>query len=271
MEESLTQGDAANAASNIEPTVVASTEPTADGNQETISTPSNEGSEAVSTTTADNNTSGGDDNDVLAKFAKGQGYTDEDIAGMTEREKKTLLSLKKNVDNFRNQPSKIANEVSTTVDAPREGETDSEFAAREIRQFRYEKYVDKFWQDESKDSSLEPIMGNILREKQAELTPILGEEKAKEYCFALSRDLNTLYAQAQMIKGNNTPEAAIQEARREERDSIKKQLNAAPDAAHAVQGAPKSQPKVTLEWIRNEYDSKNPEHVALVDAFYGKK
>lgn len=270
MEESLTQGVPASAASN-EPTVQPAEQPTADGNQETISTPSNDGNEAVSTTTAQTTNSGGVEDDVLTKFAKGQGYSDEDIASMSEREKKTLLSLKKNVDTFRNPEKKLVDAVSDVVEGPRTNETDDEAFKREFRQYKYEKQTDNFWKENNRDRSLEPIMVKILNDKKAELTPIIGEERAKDYCFTLSRDLDTLYVQAQIASGTYSPEAAAEEARREERDSIKKQIAAAPDAAHAVQGAPKSQPKITMDWIRNEYNSKNPEHVKLVNEFYGSK
>ncbi len=268
MEESLTQGVPQEVASQ-EPTTQPVTAPTADGNQETIS--NEQSNEAVSTTPADNQPSGGTEDENLAKFAKGQGYSDEDIAQMTEREKKTLLSLKKNVDTFRNPDKKITETVSSIVDTPVQGESDNEVVLREIREYKYNKQVDSFWKDGNKDRSLEPIMATILNDKLAELTPQIGKDEARKYVFNLSRDFDTLYAQAKIKSDAFSPEAAKEEGRREERDSIKRQLAAAPDAAHAVQPTVKSTPKVTLDWIRNEYDSKNPEHVALVNAFYGKK
>lgn len=268
MEESLTQGSEQPAASN-EPTASLNTKPKADSNQETISTPSTEGNEEVSTATATNQTSGGED-DGLAKFAKGQGYSDEDIAQMTEREKKTLLSLKKNVDNFRNSDKKLTEQVSEVIDAPEANETDDATFKREFRQYKYEKQLDQFWSDSKRDRNLEPTMAKILNDKKAELTTILGEKKAKEYCFALSRDLPTLYAQALVESGQFNPTANIEEARKEERDSIKRQIAAAPEAAHAVKNSTTSSPKVTLDWVRTEYNSKNPEHVQLVNEFFKK-
>lgn len=270
MEESLTQGNSQNAASVNESTVTPGETLTADGNQEAISQPSQEGNEAASTATAQIQTSGGED-DGLAKFAKGQGYTDEDIADMTDREKKTLLSLKKNVDNFRNADKKITEQVNESVDGPIANETENQLISREIRQYKYEKQVDKFWENENKDRNLEPIMAKILNDKKAELIPVLGEEEAKKYCFALSRDLNSLYNQAQIESGTYSPDAAKEEGRREERDSIKRKIAASPDGAHAMQNSNNSQPKVTLEWVKNEYNSKNPEHVKLVNEFFGKK
>jgi hypothetical protein len=114
-------------------------------------------------------------------------------------------------------------------------------------------------------------MARILKDKKAELIPLIGEKQAKDYCFNLSRDLNTLYIQAQVESGTYNPQAAIEEARREERDSIKRKLNAAPEGAHAVQTSTNSKPKITVEWIRNEYNSKNPEHRKMIDEFYSTK
>lgn len=268
MEESLTQGDTQAVASQ-ELTTQPVALPTADGNQETISNQEEiQGQEAVSTTPAQTNPSGDVDDDSLVKFAKGQGYSEEDVVNMTDREKKTLLSLKKNVDQFRNPDKKLTEQVSTVVDAPVAGEPDEATFKREFRAYKYEKQVDEFWKDEKKDRSLEPAMARILNDKIAELAPQIGEQEARKYAFNLSRDLSTLYAQAQLASGvlsTVNPEAI----RQEERDSIKKQIAAAPDAAHAVQTGPTSRPKVTMDWIRDEYNSKNPEHVKLVNEFYG--
>lgn len=268
MEESLTQGVTQEVAPQ-EPTTQPAEQPKADGNQETIS--GEQSQETVSTTPAEQKQSGVADDDGLAKFAKGQGYSDEDIAKMSEREKKTLLSLKKNVDTFRNSDKKITEQVASMVDTPGINETEDESFKREFRQYKYERQVDQFWTNSKKDRSLEPTMVQILEDKKAELTPILGEDKAKEYVFNLSRDLDTLYTQAQIKSGAFNPEATKEEARREERDSIKKQMAAAPETAHAVQNSTSTQPKVTLDWIRDEYNSKNPEHVALVNEFFGSK
>lgn len=271
MEESLTNGAQQPVASQ-EPTTPVVETPVADGNQETISTqePQGEGQEAVSTTPAQTNPSGDADEDGLAKFAKGQGITEEEFSSLSERELKLLKVAKDNQSAARNKPAdkKLTEQVVESVDSPTGQETEDEAFKREFRAYKYEKQVDDFWKDESKDRSLEPAMAQILNDKVAELTPVLGEQEARKYAFNLSRDLNTLYAQAQLQSGvlsNVNPEAI----RQEERDSIKRQIAAAPDAAHAVQSAPTAQPKVTLDWVRTEYNSKNPEHVKLVNEFFG--
>lgn len=272
MEESLTQGDITTAASQ-EPTVTANIEPTADVNQETISNTSAEVNEEVSTATAQTQSSGGED-DGLAKFAKGQGI--DNIGSMTERELKLLKIAHDNQKAYRKtNDKKLTDQVVEIVDIPKKDETEDESFKREFRQYKYEKQVDSFWSPDEKgnkkDRSLEPTMAKILNDKKAELTPLIGEDEAKKYCFNLSRDLNTLYVQAQIETGTYNPEAAKEEARREERDSIKKKIAAAPEGAHAVQSSMSSKPKITMDWIRNEYNSKNPDHVKMVNEFFSSK
>lgn len=267
MEESLTQGDAPQTAPVTGSTVDASTEPKADGNQETISTEQSQ--EAVSTATANTETDGSQD-DGLAKFAKGQGI--DSLDGMSERELKLLKIARDNQTAYRKtNDKKITEQVTATVDIPVAGESENASVVREIRAFKYEKQVDSFWADDKRDRNLEPVMANILKDKQAELAPQIGEDEARKYAYNLSRDLDTLYAQALIKSGTYNPEALQQEARQEERDSIKRKLSAAPNGAHAAQNTTATQPKVTLDWVRTEYNSKNPEHVKMVNDFFGKK
>lgn len=270
MEESLTQGDVQSTASQVEPTVQTNIESKADGNQETIST--EQSGEAVSNTEAKTQTSVGED-DGLIKFAKGQGITVEEYASLSERELKLLKVAKDNQSAARNKPveKKIIEQVAETVDTPNVNETENESISREIRGYKYEKQVDTFWSDAKKNRSLEPTMAKILSDKKAELTPLIGEAEAKKYCFNLSRDLNTLYVQAQIETGTYDPEAAKEEARREERDSIKRKIAAAPSGAHAVQSSTNSNTKITMDWVRNEYNSKNPEHVKMLNDYFGSK
>lgn len=264
MEESLTQDDPSTVAAQVASTTESNDQSQADGNQETISTEQSQ--EAVSTATANKETSGGQD-DSLAKFAKGQGI--DSLDDMSERELKLLKIARDNQTAYRKtNDKKLIEQINEIVTTPGAQETEDEEFKREFKQYKYEKQVDNFWKDDKKDSKLEPVMARILSDKQAELTLLIGEKEAKAYCYNLSRDLNTLYIQAQIESGTYDPEVAKQEARQEERDSIKRKIAAAPDGAHASQNTTAVQPKVTLDWIRNEYNSKNPDHVKLVNAFY---
>jgi len=238
--------------------------PTADAtNQETISPA--QATEAVSDdSTAPTNVSGADETDEgLAKFAKGQGISDEDFTALSEREKKLLKLAKDNQTAARNKPADkpLSEAVKETQGTPT-NETDNDATLREIRQFRYERETENFF--EGKDRSLEPTMAEILNKKLVQLTPSLGEEEAKKYVFNLSRDLDTLYNMAQIETGKFDPNAAKQEGRQEERDSIRRQAGAAAPEAHATSSAPASS-KIDLAWVQNTYDSNNPEHRKILD------
>ena len=79
-------------------------------------------------------------------------------------------------------------------------------------------------------------------------------------------DLDGLYAMAQLKGGATDTSAAVEAAKREERSSMNQSLAASSADAHATSSKPAAPTKVTAEWIRNEYNPNNPEHVALVDA-----
>lgn len=97
-------------------------------------------------------------------------------------------------------------------------------------------------------------MVQILREKEKQF--------GKEYAYSLSQDLDTLYAMASMQSSANS-QAAIEQGRREERDSINRQAAAGAPSAHAV-NSNQGSPKIDRAWIENEYKPGNPEHEALL-------
>jgi len=260
MSESLTEGGQGAAASTTESTVTTQPvqQPSAESqNQEAISGGQTQET-AATTAEQTQNESGSQADDSLAKFAKGQGYTDEDIAQMSDREKKTLLSLKKSADSFHNQPK--IEDVSKTLGTPGDDATDIQKLNARIQAFEYQTKTDSFWGSEGKDRSLEPTMVQILNDRK--------DKFGKDYAYQLSQDLDTLYAMARLESGAGNSDAAKEEGRREERESINKSLSAGAPTAHATTGTPSTPPQVTLDWIRSEYDSHNPEHRKLVDAFY---
>lgn len=265
MEESLTQEGLETAASVNETTAQVPDESKADSNQETNSSEQSTGD--VSQATAESKEESGEQDASLVKFAKGQGI--EDVTNLSNRELNLLKIARDNQKAYRQTSDKrLTEEVAISVDAKKAEDSEDDIFKREFRAYRYEKQVDDYWKTGKKDRDLEPVMANILREKVTSLTPVIGEAEAKKYAYTLSRDLDTLYAQALMQSGGISQEASIELARQEERESIKKKLNAAPESAHAVQTVT-NKPKINLDWIRNEYDSKNPEHVKMVNEFYG--
>ncbi len=185
--------------------------------------------------------------DGLAKFAKSQGF-DLETAG--DDVKRALKIAHDNQRAFRsNTPSKSISDAT-------EGLGDGSVEA-EVAQLKYERQTDKFWSGENRDRSLEPAMVEILNEK--------AEQYGKEYAFNLSRDLDTLYGMAQ-LKSGAQPNANVdvEAIRREERESINRQLQGGAPQAHAVQGGQAKTPEITAEWLTNEYDSRNPEHIKLL-------
>lgn len=229
-------------------------------NQETIS--QSQGSEAVSDDTANQNQNqhtsegketqtqqtGGESqaDDGLAKFAKSQGF---DLDGASDEVKRALKIAHDNQKAFRGKSTQ-GPKVSDAVEEMNDGSLRAE-----IEQLKFEKQEDAFFAD-GRDRSLQSSMVEILNEK--------AEQYGNEYAFALSRDLDTLYGMAQLKSGANTQKVDPEQIRREERESINRQMSAKAPQAHAVQGGEEKRPELTPEWFTNVYDSRNPEHIKLL-------
>ena len=261
MSESLTEGGQVAAASTTEPTAQAPvSQPSAESqNQEAIS--GGQTQETAATTAEQNqNESGSQADDSLAKFAKSQGI---DFANATDNEKRLLKIASDNQKAYRQSNQPKMEDVSRELGQPGEDATEVQKLAAKVQGFEYQTKTDAFWGQSGKDRNLEGTMVNLLKNK--------AEQFGKEYAYALSQDLDTLYAMAQLESGTGNPSVAKEEGRREERESINKSISASAPQAHATTGTPAAAPKVTMEWIHNEYDSRNPEHRKLVDAFYQGK
>ena len=261
MTETLT-GVADATTASTEPTVQDSavTQPAESQNQETNSgtKPQESVSDDTAKQTETNNEQkpGGESttDDSLAKFAKGQGF---DFETASEDVKRALKIAHDNQKAFRTRDTGKA--LVTATDPLAGGDL-----AAEVNQMKYERTTEKFFAGEGKDASLEPVMVEIVKEKAAELTPIMGEDAARLYAFTLSRDLDTLYAMAQLKKGGSTAPVDVEAIRREERESINKQLSAGTADAHASQTETQPKQTVTREWIVNTYDPRNPEHIKIM-------
>ena len=255
MENSPTEQVAVTPASN-EPTGQEQQQPiSAEQNQETNSREQSQGS--VSDDTAQQNQTqtqqnGGESTteDGLAKFAKSQGV--EDVSQLSDRELQFLKIAHDNQKAFREKGSQ-----ASIADATKNlGGTDIE---SRLAQLEYEKTTDKFF-SENRDRSLETKMVEILNEKK--------EQYGKEYAMNLSRDLDALYGLAQVRAGASSVDAEA--IRREERESINRQMSATAPTSHATQGQRQTGGQIDENWIRNEYDPRNPEHRVLVDQFYSR-
>lgn len=247
MENSPTEQVAVTPASN-ETTGQGQQQISAEQNQETNSREQSQGSvsdDTAQTTQTQTQQNGGGENqtdDGLAKFAKSQGV--EDVSQLSARELQFLKIAHDNQKAFRektNQPS-IADESKNL------GGTDD-----------YDTVAEKFF-SENRDRSLEPKMLEVLAQKR--------EQYGDDYARNLLQDLDGLYTLAQSSPAQAPVDAEA--IRREERESINRQMSATAPTSHATQGQRESTSTVDENWIRTEYDPRNPEHRALVDEYYSR-
>lgn len=267
MSESLTGADAAQVTGlPTQPTEDAAQQTPAESvNQDTISREQSQ--EAVSDDTANQQPNeeaekqtqqtGGESqtDDGLAKFAESQGF---DLANATDDVKRALKIAHDNQKAFRSKPT--GPKVTEATESLGDGSIEAEVA-----QLKYQRTTDEFFSQEGIDRSLEAKMVEILNEKK--------EQYGKDYAFNLSRDLETLYGMASLKSGqsaNTTAPVDVEQIRREERESINKAMSASAPQAHATNQSPAAPEKVDLNWIQTQYDSRNPEHVKLVDEFFSK-
>lgn len=237
-------------------------------NQETNSGVNTQGS--VSDDTATQNQATGDESQTQTQQTGGESTTDEGLANFAKSQNIDLATASDDVKRLLkvaldNQKAARSNTPSKSISEATESLGDGSIQS-EVNQLKYERTTDRFWSAEGRDKSLEPTMVQILNEKVAELTPMFGEDKAKEYAYTLSRDLDTLYGMAQLKSGVQQPQTVdIEAIRREERESINRQLSGGAPTAHATSGGQAATPQVTDSWIQNEYDPRNPEHIKMME------
>lgn len=207
-----------------------------------------------------NNQPEADENAALAKFAKGQGIND--LSELSERELSLLKMARDNKSAFdkskQNQPK--LEETSTSLATLGDDATDVQKLTAKVNNMEFASKKAKFL--EGKDATLEPVMAQIVADKR--------QEFGDDYARALLNDLPSLYALAASQKPVDTS-AAVEQARKEERNSMNQSLSAGAGGANATDSKPQTPIKVTSEWIRNEYNPANPEHRALVDAALAKQ
>lgn len=269
MAESLTEGNVENSGLENQPTAENSAvQNSAESqNQETISGEQNESQEAVSGNdtadeqkqTEENGGASTETDDGLAKFAKSQGI--DNLEELTDREKKLLKIASDNQKAYRssknNNSSKEMSQLTDELSTLPDDATDIQKLHRKVQTMENDRKVEQFWNQEGRDRSLETEMISILKEK--------SEQLGKGYAYTLSQDLDTLYGLAQLRAGGSSDEQS-----RRERESIRKQQMAGAPQAHAVhQNA--SGPKVTAQWIENEYNPSNPEHRQMLADYYAGK
>lgn len=210
--------------------------------------------EPASTASTEQNQST-DEDAALASFAKGQGIND--LSELSDRERSLLKMARDNksaLDKTKQSQPKLE-ETSTGLATLGDEATDVQRLAAKVANIEFKENKAKFL--EGKDATLEPVMAQIVADARTEL----GDDAAR----SLIGNLPFLYSLAEGRKPADTS-AAVEEARREERSSMNQSLSAGASDAHATNSKPATPIKVTSDWIRNEYNPNNPEHVALVDA-----
>ena len=226
-----------------------------------------QGSVSNDTAIKQNNDNGANTDAEIANFAKGQGI--EDTSQLTEREQK-LLKVAYDNQKFA-RTNKAQPKITEATAKMGDGSLESKVA-----QLEYERTTDGFWATPGSDGkpkfdrSKEADMTQLLYDKVAQLTPTLGEDEAKKYAFNLSRDLDTLYAMANMGNGSSQAPVDADAIRRQERESMNQRISAGAPSAHATQGVSTPSQVVDDNWIENQYDSRNPEHRKLADEYFNQ-
>jgi hypothetical protein len=237
---------------------------TQDADQESKDEPQNRSTQSKETDSSDA------DDDGLAKFAKSQGF---DFESLSDNELKALKLAHENQKAFRSerQEKKQTNDLQKNLKEatqPNEEELESESpAVAEMRrtqamvaQLESKQRVTDFYLDNPEARDYDKEMGEIVKEEAAKFT---NPEEGKAAARYLASDLERLLLLAKARRGTDSSEA-IEAARREERESLRREQEGAGESP-AAQTRSQGTPKVTREWVTNEYDPSNPEHQKMVD------
>jgi len=212
-------------------------------------------------TTQDNE---GSDDDGLANFAKSQGFDPEKL---TDGERKALKIAHDNQKAYRkttqdksDEAQKAIEQANTLEDGETEGLTPEEEwqASVEARQARIESSLrlSEFYAKNPEARDFDKEMGEIVLEE--------AKANGKAAARYLAADLNRLYVLAKARRGDSEASAIAEKARKEERERIRKEQEAGSDGSQAI-NSHRGGPKITKEWVDNEYDPSNAEHRKIVD------
>lgn len=209
---------------------------------------------------------GSSDDDGLKRFAKSQGF---DPDNLTAGEKKALKLAHDNQKAYRNKAQqetsdelkKAVDDAHSVNDSDLEDDdpavTEARLARSEAAQTRAELRLDRFFRENDGSRDLEGTMRDIL------VRTI--KEDGKEAARYLTKDLNRLYLLAKAEEGDTSAETAREAGRREERQELRRRQEASADGSHAATTQHRSTPKVTRDWVSNDYDPSNVEHRKMLD------
>lgn len=240
--------------------------PAQDTNDTAVDSVQDTASEETTETGSIDSTSNGEDEPKvdadLKRFAKSQGFSDEDVETLTPREIKALGIARKQVQETR---KKIEQENKGAVEkAVSEVTKDSDLSDREYFEFRMKQRdmldsVRQYWQENPDDKAYE-----------AEAIAILQAEKERYGDDAMIRlidNMPRLVREAKHNAGAFDPEALAEKGRKEERERLNKLQSGSADGAHASTSDTPVKDEVTVDWIKTEYDPTNAEHREKLDKF----
>lgn len=198
----------------------------------------------------------------LKRFAKSQGYKDEELEDLSPREIKALTIARKQVQETR---KKLELENKGAIEKEvNQVDKESELADREYFEFRLKQrdMVDNirdYWRTNPDDAKYE-----------AEAVAILQAEKERygvDAMLRLADNMPRLVREAKHNAGAFNPDVYAEQGRKEERERLNKLQSGSADGAHATTTETPSKDEVTADWVKNEYDPTIPEHRAKLDAF----
>ena len=198
----------------------------------------------------------------LKRFAKSQGYKDDELEDLTPREVKALTIARKQVQETR---KKLELENKGAVEkAINEIDKESDLSDREYFEFRLKQRdmvdnIRQYWQENPDDKAYE-----------AEAITILQAEKERygdDAMLRLAENMPRLVREAKHNAGAFDPDKLAEKGRKEERERLNKLQSGSADGAHATTSDTPSKDEVNADWVRNVYDPTNEEHRKKLDNF----
>ncbi len=218
-----------------------------------------------------------DDDNGLSKFAKAQGI--DDLSELSERETRLLKVARDNQRNARNKSKdEVKDELDKTVEEihqPTPGEEDeddyikeSRITREEVAQVKAAQKLQAFYSKNEDAEEYAPEMKQILLDEIAKHPD--SPERGRAAAQYLASDLKRLLVLAKAERGDNSPDAAREAGRREERAELRRRQEAGGEHGDASSSSSSSTPKLTREAIANmpdeEYAKRRPEIDELMAA-----
>ena len=197
----------------------------------------------------------------LKRFAKSQGYTDEDLTDLSPREAKALRIAQKQVSETR---KKMQAESQEAIEKTVTSVKGSDMSDRDYFEFRMAQrdMVDNirdYWKDNPDDVAY-----------QAQAIAILEKEKAdfgEDAMLRLAGNMPRLVREAKFSAGAFDTSAATEKGRKEERERLNRIQQGAADGMDARTTETAKTSEINSDWVKNTYDPSNEEHRKQLDTF----